>query len=231
MDSRIIKRAGDTADIVLQKLLEAIVNGTFVAGAPIRETQLAKDWGVSRTPVREAVRSAAAMGLIELRPNQRPLVRKFGQKDLVKLTHVRVAIELLAFDSSTHILVGSKNVKKHLDTCIELQKIDPNNLPIKKALKLDARVHRLWVDSSDNQFIVLAFDSLWTFIRILQRAAANDLNRVAIAISEHTEILRAVHEGNISIARDLLERHIRSSTPVLQALLKKVKQKTDLKST
>ncbi|MCM4164009.1 MULTISPECIES: GntR family transcriptional regulator [unclassified Arenibacter] len=224
MDSLKTKRVGDTSDIVLQKLLEAIVNRSFAPGEPIRETQLAKDWGVSRTPVREAVRSAAAMGLMEIRHNQRPLVKDFSQKDLVKLTDVRAVIELLAFDSSIDVLIGSKKVKKLLDISIKLQNFGPDDPFTEKALELDTNLHRLWVDSCENQFIVLAFESLWTFIRILQRAAANDLNRAVIALSEHIAILQAIYKGDIHAARKLLDEHLRSSTPILQELLKEKKE-------
>ncbi len=224
MDTKKVKRAGDTSDIILGKLLEAIVNRTFVPGEPIRETQIAKNWGVSRTPVREALRSAAAMGLIELRHNQRSIVKSFGQEDLVKLTDVRIAIELLAFDHSIDILIGSKKVKNLLDTSIELQNLDTIGSFTTRALKLDTSLHRLWVDYCDNQFIVLAFGSLWTFIRILQRTAASNLNRAVIALSEHRVILQAIYEGEKDTARTLLKEHLRSATPVLQELLTKQKE-------
>ncbi|HLT50640.1 MAG TPA: GntR family transcriptional regulator [Arenibacter sp.] len=221
MDLKKIKRSGDTSDLLLQKLLEEIVNGTLVAGKPIRETQLALKWEVSRTPVREAVRSAAAMGLIELRPNQRPVVKNYSQEDLIKLTEVRVSLELLAFDFSIDILSSSKRTKKLLDSSIKVQNLNSNDKFTKKALQLDEDLHRLWIDSCENQFIVLTFESLWTFIRILQRAAANDSNRAARALSEHIAILEAIYEGEKNIARQLLEDHLRSSTPILQELLKK----------
>ena len=215
------KRIGDTTDTVLQKLLEAIVNGSFVPGEPIRETQIAKEWGVSRTPVREAVRSAAAMGLIELRNNQRPLINNFEQKDLNKLTDVRVAIELLAFDSSIDNLIKSRKVKKLLDQSIKLQNFTAEDFRTEKALELDTNLHRLWVDSCDNRFIVLAFESLWTFIRILQRTAAGDYNRAATALYEHHAILQAMYMGKTHVARTLLKQHLTSSTPILHELLKK----------
>src|SRR5680860_530364 len=130
MESRKIKRTGNTSDLILQKLLEAIVNRSFGPGEPIRETRLAKKWGVSRTPVREAVRSAAAMGLIELRNNQRPMVKNFGQKDLVKLTDVRIAIELLAFDRSIDVLTVSKKVRDLLNISIELRNFGYTGLTV-----------------------------------------------------------------------------------------------------
>jgi len=222
-----IKRTGDTSDLILQKLLQAIVDRSLTAGQPIRETQLAKEWGVSRTPVREAIRSAATMGLIEIRHNQRPLVKNFGQKDLVKLTDVRVVIELLAFDHSINSLMGSKKVKNLLVKAMELENPHESSLFTKKALQLDTSFHRLWVDTCDNQFIVLAFESLWTFIRMLQRTAANDLNRAVTALSEHNAILRAIDEGDKNIARRLLEEHLRSSTPILERLLKKQNEEND----
>src|SRR5690606_23742813 len=96
-----------------------------------------------------------------------------------------------------------------------------NSIFIGKALELDTNLHRLWVDSCENQFIVLAFESLWTFIRILQRVAANDPNRASNALSEHIAILKAIYQNDKKLARQLLENHLRSSTPLMQQLLKK----------
>ncbi|MCK0136799.1 GntR family transcriptional regulator [Arenibacter sp. S6351L] len=221
MDKKTIKRSGDTSDLLLQRLLEEIVSGTLPAGKPIRETQLALKWEVSRTPVREAVRSAAAMGLIELRPNQRPLVKNYSQKDLINLTEVRIALELLAFDNSIDILIGSIKVKKLLEKSVTVQNSNLRKTLTKKALEVDTNLHRLWIDSCENQFIVFTFESLWPFIRILQRVAANDTNRASLALSEHISILKAIYEDEKELARQLLENHLRSSTPLLQQLLKK----------
>ena len=92
------KRAADLADRISERLVEAIVSHELLPGMPLREAKLAKEWGISRTPLREAIREAAAMGLLELRPNRMPVIRQLTADDVAKLYTVRETLELLALD-------------------------------------------------------------------------------------------------------------------------------------
>ena len=74
------KRKADTAKQVFQRLVEAILTGELESGIALREASLAREWNVSRTPLREAVRRAAEGGLLVLRPNQPPLIRSLDAR-------------------------------------------------------------------------------------------------------------------------------------------------------
>ena len=66
------KRTADTAEQVFQRLVEAILTGELEGGAVVPEAKLARQWHVSRTPLREAVRRVAEAGLLILRPTKPP---------------------------------------------------------------------------------------------------------------------------------------------------------------
>ncbi len=96
----VVKRRAQTAERVFQRLVEAIVTGAIPSGSPMRESSLAKQWGVSRTPMREAVRRAAEGGLLILRRNRTPLVRAFTPHDIDCLYQMREVLEILALQEA-----------------------------------------------------------------------------------------------------------------------------------
>lgn len=75
---------------------QKIVNGDLPAGSAISELSLAKELGISRTPIREAVRKLVADGLVELIPNRGAVVAQLGRSDIVELFELREALEVYA---------------------------------------------------------------------------------------------------------------------------------------
>ena len=214
-----LKRSGDTSEALFLRLVEDIVTGVLEAGEPLREAHLATLWGVSRTPVREAVRRAAAMGLVELRPNQRPLVRRLTADDVAKLLAVRTALELLAYDLAVASLKGSCQVEALWLEADSLGKATARPAWKRRAVALDESLHRLWIDACNNTWLQLALGSLWTFIRILQRIVARDTQLAVVACKEHHAILSAVRSGDFLAGRKLLAAHIQSAGNMLKKRL------------
>jgi DNA-binding GntR family transcriptional regulator len=91
-----LKRPGQTADRVFHRLIEAILSGEFPSGSVAREACIARNWNISRTPLREAMRRAAESGFIVLRPNQPPLVRPLTAENARDLYALRELLELHA---------------------------------------------------------------------------------------------------------------------------------------
>ena len=209
-----MKRAADTSELMFQRLVEAIVRSELPAGRPLPEARLAREWGVSRTPVREAVRRAASLGLVELRPNQRSVVRKLTSGDVEKLYIVREKLELLAFDLAWN-LIGKEAAK--LAERAERLLASPGRGAAwsRAALALDEDLHRLWIDRCGNPWLTHAIDNLWLFIRILQRVVAADAACAEDALSEHADILRALVRGDRSETAKALKAHIHSASATL----------------
>jgi DNA-binding GntR family transcriptional regulator len=87
---------GQSVDVVHDRVRDAILRGEFEPGRELSQVQIAKELGVSRTPLREALRMLQREGLVESRPNKRVRVAGFSVRDMEELYTVRITLEALA---------------------------------------------------------------------------------------------------------------------------------------
>src|SRR4051812_27763647 len=92
---------GTKADDIALVLEEAIVSGELAPGTVLRQEQLSEQYGVSRTPVREALRRLAALGLVSFIPNRGVRVRTLSRDELHEAFLVRAELESLATELAT----------------------------------------------------------------------------------------------------------------------------------
>lgn len=85
---------------LVEQLRDAVIRGTLPAGSAIRQEELARTYGVSRMPVRQALEALAAEGWIELRPHRGAVVATLDPEDALELFEVRAALEALAIRRS-----------------------------------------------------------------------------------------------------------------------------------
>jgi DNA-binding GntR family transcriptional regulator len=106
-------RGERTAEIVARRLSQAILDGDLVPGTRLREETLAASYGVSRTPIREALILLGSSGLIELAPNRGATVRQLTTGDITEIYHLRGLLEAeavsLAASRITPELIGLLN--------------------------------------------------------------------------------------------------------------------------
>jgi DNA-binding GntR family transcriptional regulator len=203
------KRDASVAGNVFTRLVEALVTGALPAGSPLREAQVAKQWGVSRTPMREAVRRAAEAGLLTLRKNRTPLIREFTLHDVDCLYQLREMMEVLAMKQAWHRLtekeigalktmaasVGSTQSRKWVSRC----------------LAFDEALHKIWFDHCQNPWLTRLLQSSRVFIRIFQHAMARHPALVQKSYDQHLAILDALGTPDLPLGIQLLRKHIRDS--------------------
>jgi DNA-binding GntR family transcriptional regulator len=85
-----------TAQRIVEDMRAAILEGRWQAGDPLREAQIAEDFGVSRTPVRQALRHLEREGLVRIRPNRGAVVNALGRDALLEVAEVRSHLSILA---------------------------------------------------------------------------------------------------------------------------------------
>ena len=101
-------------DQILDSIKRAIITGKFRASEKISEEELAEQLGVSRTPIREAIRVLEQQGLVEVIPKDGTYVTSFDSDQIKDGLHVRVALEQLALKQSIERLSDSE-WRKHCD--------------------------------------------------------------------------------------------------------------------
>jgi DNA-binding GntR family transcriptional regulator len=211
------KRPARTAERIFNRLVEAIVTGTLESGQPMREAGLAKQWGVSRTPMREAVRRAAEAGLLILRRNRAPLVRAFTQHDIDCVYQMREVLEALALEEAwDHILPETvRDLQREAAEIASAADQDWGD----RCLVLDDTLHRAWIDHCRNPWLTHSLQRIWTFIRIFQRFMAGDPEVLRRSYREHCAILQALASGDRNSGVALVHEHIRNSCTAVKERL------------
>jgi DNA-binding GntR family transcriptional regulator len=205
-----------TDEIVL-RLEKAIVEGIYPPGAPLLQEELCERFGVSRTPVRQALRDLQARNLVVLVPNRGATVRIPSRRDAQEVYAVRAelegyAAELAAVRADSRLELELASVQARVaDLASRLAGFDEAALPAVVELQLAVgEFHRVLLRASGN-------DRLASTIRHVERsfpmeyvalAAANDADSQVLNIDEHQAIARAIARRDRDGARQQMKRHV-----------------------
>jgi DNA-binding GntR family transcriptional regulator len=197
--------------------LADVFQGRLRAGTHLVTQELAERFGVSHTPIREALIALAGIGIIDLPPNRGAIVRRVTPREVREVCQVRRALECEATRSACgridlgelHALAGDLRrmiaVKPRMGARF-----------IAEARAVDSRLHDLIADSCDNAFLAQEISRLKTLFRVFRDVAwersqvGNDCHRVAEEAREHLAIVEALLAGDAKSARLAMSRHIRS---------------------
>jgi len=196
-------------DVIFETLRKAIVSGDIKPGERLMEVSLANQMGVSRTPVREAIRRLEAEGLVTMTPRKGTHVAELSVKDIMDVLEVRTVLDKLATDLAAKRMQPSQlkaleNVHEQYIACVE-----KNN--IEGAIKKDIEFHDLIYAASGNPRLVAVAGSLREHVyrfRVIYMSGGDPI--AENVLNEHEEILAALKEANNNLASDLAEKHIRN---------------------
>ncbi|SEM01999.1 transcriptional regulator, GntR family [Roseovarius azorensis] len=178
------------ADRIANELRRSILRGELVPGAPIKERDHATVMGVSRTPMREAIRILAKEGLVELSPARSPIVSKPTAKDLCDQAAVLVALEKLsgelACDHATDTDLGRirEAARRMEETFYTAERID--------SFEMDMAFHTTIAEASRNAALARTHKAylarLWHARYLTSRMR---MNRERV-LTQHNDILDAI---------------------------------------
>lgn len=208
---------GQRRQAIVESVLADVFHGRLAAGQHLVTDELAKRFGVSHTPVREALVALAAIGIIELVPNRGAVVRQVTSRDVREVCQVRRALECEA----TRAACGRTDLAELHALARELQKL--TKAPTKsasrfvaRAREVDSRLHDLIASSCGNSFLAGEINRLKILFRAFRDVAwerhdaKNDHHRLAEEAREHLAIVDALLAGDPRAASRAMSRHIRS---------------------
>ena len=185
-------------------LLDRIIRGYYKPGERIVELQVSKELGTSQSPVREALRDLAAIGIVTIHSRRGARVRLPTSKELADISLVRSEIDALAATLAAALLV-EEGLSELREAYAEMQRhlADGDHVAMTQA---DARFHRLIVTNSGNEAIQHVFDQLEPFARtfITLTLPKADIRSI---IGEHKLILDALEKGDASLAATHARNH------------------------
>ena len=183
-----------------------ILTGAHAPGARLDETEIARRFGVSRTPVREALRALASTGLIELIPNRGAFVRKLSTRDLVQMFEVMAGLEGLAGRLAAR-RAGASQIAR-LGACLDACERAADAGDTDAYYAENGEFHQAVYDASGNAYLASEATRLHTRLTGYRRLQLRAPARMVQSLDEHRRIVRAISDGDACAAQSELHDHV-----------------------
>ena len=205
MNSTVIVRAPLHVQVA-ERLRILIDSGELAPGARLNEIELCNTMGVSRTPLREAIRSLATEGLIELQPNRGAIVSIVSQEDVTEILPIMASLEGLGGRLAAMHMDQSKiaQVRKIHNQMISHYK----NNEAAEYFETNRLIHELITEGSGNQTLVDTINSLSAKVRRARFTAQMTKESWAKAVSEHEEMIAALEAQDPDRLEAILVQHV-----------------------
>jgi DNA-binding GntR family transcriptional regulator len=204
-------------ETVVARLRDFIVEGALAPGARIAERQLCESLGVSRTPLREALKVLASEGLVELLPNRGARVARLDERDVEDMFQVMGALEALAGTLACAQMTEGELAEIAALHYEMLAQYTRRKLP--EYFRLNQAIHAAIIAAARNPILAATYQSLAGRIRRARYLANLSEERWRNAVEEHEAILQALQARDGARLARLLEDHLRNKSAVLRGEL------------
>ncbi|MBO0345342.1 GntR family transcriptional regulator [Roseibium sp. CAU 1637] len=194
------------ADKLRQALEDDIATGALPIGTRLDEVKLAQRFGVSRTPIREALIELATAGLVEQKPRRGAFVREIGIPRLIEMFEVMADLEATCGRlAARRISLAETQILKasHIACEDALTSGDPD-----RYYQANQHFHETIYQASHNGFLAEQAIGLHSRLAPYRRLQLRARNRVAVSLHEHAEIVAAIVSGQAEAAADCLRQHV-----------------------
>ncbi|MFI6874306.1 GntR family transcriptional regulator [Streptomyces sp. NPDC050400] len=191
---------------VMRTLRDQIIDGTRAPGSKLVERELAAELGVSRLPVRDALRDLVNEGLVTPRPRTWAVVREFSPSDISDLSEVRSALETLAFRLAAQRRTRAGLTRLRADLDAELAAAAKGDGA--QARRAAADFHETVTELADNALL----SELDTTLRSRMRWLLGQHDDFDAVAEEHEALYRAIEERDEELVGELAVRHLATSS-------------------
>ncbi len=174
---------------VFRKLREDILSGVYQERDELREITIGEELGVSRTPVREALRQLELEGLVKIIPNKGAYVTGISRKDVADIYKIRSMLEEVLLLSEFHLRKKSEGQTEQVT-------------------ELDGKFHKILYEASNSRILEHVLSDFHKYVQMARALSVGEKNRARKSIQEHREILEAIKKRDGEQAEKLANRHI-----------------------
>jgi len=204
--TKTVRKSATRTEELRLTLADEIVQGRLRPGTPLEEVEIAKRFGVSRTPVREAIRELAASGLVEARPHRSALVALPSLERLRGMFDVMAELEaicagLAAVHMSSAERLGLQGLHESLADLV--RRGDPQRYH-----EVNERFHGAIYAGSHNEYLAEITFATRARLSPFRRAQFRTLGRLALSHAEHERVVTAILRGDKAAAEGAMRGHI-----------------------
>ena len=193
-------------EMVYEELKMQILKGSIIPGTRMMEVELAEEMGVSRTPIREAIRKLEKEGLVTIEPRRGAYASMISTEDMVEILEVRQDLEgLAAYFAADRRTKSQMNELKQVSNSYN-EAVKEGNM--EAMIKHDTRFHHIIVESCRNKILVQMIEQLQELVLRFRYIYYDNFKRAENMPEEHEAIVAAIAEGDADKARAAADIHI-----------------------
>jgi len=214
--------------LIYQQIRQSIIDFDLFPGTRVTETELADQFNVSRTPIREALQRLEVEGLVRIRAKQGCFIRPVDTETISNYYDVRIAIEAMAVELACSNMPSEdiqaladfwnpSNYDENVDYSNDIQQVEES-------------FHVALAEASGNPILVQYLNDINNHIRVIRRLGFPDKKSVRETYVEHFEICTLILEKKTAEAINAITKHIRKSQGIASSVTLAQLQQHKLKS-
>ncbi len=192
--------------LAYEALRDSILSGRLVPGVTYNEQSLAKDLGISKTPVREALLELANQGLVTILPRKGVMVTHFNERDIEEVFEVRLTIEAAVAEKAAS-LTPRPNFGR-IEQALGAQEEAIRNKDMAAFVEADRRFHVVFGELVKNRRLSAILERARDLIHLMGREAIVAGTRPEEVVRDHRYIVEAIRAGTPQEARRAMTAHI-----------------------
>ena len=208
-------------DVVFNTLRRAIITGEFAPGERLMELTLAERLGVSRTPIREAIRKLELEGLVVMAPRKGAKVASITERDLNDVLEVRLGLEELAVQFACQRITQEE--LKALEDSVQLFEQAMNQDDLTALAEADVKFHEIIYNATHNRRLVQIINNIREQMYRYRLEYLKDTGSHERLNSEHYEIYEGIRNGDKETVKAAIGRHIDNQRDAILAAIRENK--------
>ena len=191
---------------VFTKIREDILNGRYKDHEELKEIRIGKELGVSRTPVREALRQLELEGLVQIIPNRGAFVTGINENDVRDIYAIRALLEgLCARWATEHI---TKEQLEEMEENVYLAKFHADKGHMEQIADLDNRFHDIMYEACNSKMLEHQLKDFHEYVLRVRRKTLAQVTRGTASNEEHEKIMVAIKAKDADNAEKLAHQHM-----------------------
>lgn len=194
---------------VFHRLREDILSGKYKDRDELREVAISEEMGVSRTPVREALRQLELEGLVFIIPNKGAYVTGITRKDVQDIYAMRGLLEgLCARWATEHI---TQKQMEMMEETIVLSEFHASRNHAQQLTELDDQFHETLYEACNSKMLEHQLKDYHEYVKRVRKRMLSDNERGIEAVKEHRQIMEAIRDHDAGRAEDLATLHVKNA--------------------
>lgn len=217
MSQRKIEKPKSLTLFALENIREGIMSGEYPLGSPLYEKVLAEEFGISKTPVREALVQLQREGLVVVHPHSGTFVFELADGEVSELCELRLILETNAIKLAMRRQAG--RLSAELDTLVAAMREAIKKNQTAQFRELDAQFHRAFFKHCGNSYLAAMYSMIEAKLQTLRVSLITPLpHLLTVSLDEHVKIAKALHESKVDVALRVLAEHIKRARELMRGL-------------